>query len=217
MEVGPHAEVNEAQDRLAGRSDKSRTESFSDGVLSVFITLMVLDLRPPESEPGGLLSALVKQWPAYLAYLSSYLYIAVIWLNHKAAFKRIRVIDHGLHWANVGVLFATALLPFATAIVAEALRRDDPADARTAVALYALVGALQCACWLRFYHYLSRHPELIAKGVEAGFFDRERTRAWGGIVIYLVAGALGHQVAPLLAMGIFLVVPVFLDLTHEGL
>src|SRR5690349_14228420 len=141
MAAETHADVSDAQDRQAGRSDKARTESFSDGVLSVFITLMVLDLRPPESGPGGLLSTLLRQWPAYLAYLSSYLYIAVIWLNHKAAFKRIRVIDHGLHWANVGVLFAAALLPFATATVAEALRRDDPADARTAIALYALVGA----------------------------------------------------------------------------
>lgn len=210
--------MNETQeDRLAGRSDKGRTESFSDGVLSVFITLMVLDLRPPEAEPGGLLAALIKQWPAYLAYLSSYLYIAVIWLNHKAAFKRIRVIDHGLHWANVGMLFATALLPFATAILAGALRRDDPTDVRTAVALYALVGSLLCASWLRLYHYLSQHPELIAQGYEARFFARERRRAAGGIAIYIVAGALGYQVAPLLAMGIFLAVPVFLDLTHEGL
>lgn len=217
MSAGDDADPTKAQDHLAAHSDTSRTESFSDGVFSVFITLMVLNLHPPEFEPGGLLAALVRQWPAYLAYLTSYLYIAVIWLNHKAVFKRIRAMDHGLHWANVGVLFATALLPFATALVADALWHDNAADTRTAVALYALVGALLCMGWLWFYHYLSRHPELLAQGVELRYFARERTRALGGIVLYFIAGALGYQVAPLLAMLIFLILPIFFALTHEGL
>lgn len=53
--------------------------------------------------------------------MSPYLYVAVIWLNHKATFKRIHGIDRGLHWANIGILFTTALLPLSTAVIAHAV------------------------------------------------------------------------------------------------
>ncbi|WP_308195000.1 TMEM175 family protein [Paenarthrobacter sp. AR 02] len=51
-----------------------------------------------------MLAALLGQWPTYLAYAASYLYLAVIWLNHKSAFTRIREMDIGLHWSNLGIL-----------------------------------------------------------------------------------------------------------------
>jgi uncharacterized membrane protein len=120
--------------------------------------LLILDLHPPHGQPGQLLSGLLQQWPTYLAYAASYLYVAVVWLNHKAAFARIRVMDRGLHWANLGVLATTALLPFPTSVVAGAIENGNRTDARVAVALYALIGALLCASWWLFFHYLARHP-----------------------------------------------------------
>jgi hypothetical protein len=83
------------------------------------------------------------------------------------------------------------LLPFPTAVVADAIQDGNPVDERTAVGLYALVGALLCVSWLVFFHYLSRHPELIAEGVVEGFFPRERIRAWAGIALYAAAGCSG--------------------------
>jgi uncharacterized membrane protein len=157
--------MDESQVRTFRRSGTGRAEAFSDAVLAIVITLLVLDLHPPEGEPGRLLSGLLQQWPTYLAYVTSYLYIAVVCLNHKAAFKRIRSIDWGLHWANLGVLFTTALLPFSTAVIADAVQKGHPADVRTAVGLYALIGALLCASWLVFFHYLSRHPQLVEEDV----------------------------------------------------
>ena len=93
----------------SGQADTGRAEAFSDGVIAIIITLLVLDLRPPGGEPGGLLRGLLRQWPTYLAYVTSYVYVGVVWLNHKAMFRRIRSIDRGLHWANFGILFTTAL------------------------------------------------------------------------------------------------------------
>jgi uncharacterized membrane protein len=199
------------------RSDTRRTEAFSDGVFAIVITLLVLDLRPPAVPPGRLLSGLIQQWPAYLAYVTSYIYVAVVWLNHKAAFKRVGHVDRGLHWANLAVLFTTALLPFPTAVVARAVQEKNPADVRTAVGLYALVGAALCAAWLVFFHRLSARPILLAEGVEPEFFAKERVRAWAGIALYVIAGVLGVLVAPPLALAIFLGVPVFYGLTSGGL
>jgi uncharacterized membrane protein len=103
------------------RSDAGRTEAFSDGVLAIVITLLVLDLRVPRARPGHLLAGLLAQWPSYAAYVASYLYVAVVWLNHRATFQRVGTADRGLHWANFFVLFATALLPFPTIVLSDAL------------------------------------------------------------------------------------------------
>lgn len=82
------------------RSDTARAKAVSDGVLAIVITLLVLHLKPPPIASSGLLAQLLNQWPTYLAYVASYLYIAVVWLNHKAAFQRIKAMTRGLHWAT---------------------------------------------------------------------------------------------------------------------
>jgi uncharacterized membrane protein len=212
-------------DLLAGRpddweeewSDTTRALAFSDGVFAIIITLLVLDLHLPRVPAGRLLAGLLGQWPAYLAYLASYAYVAVIWLNHKHAFLRIRAMDRGLHWANLGLLFWTALLPFPTAVLSAALTRGNPADERTAVAFYALIGALLCGSFLTLFRYLSHHPRLLHRHVDPDFYHDEATRAWAGILGYAVAGFLGHQVAPEIAVAIFLALPIFYALTSHGL
>ncbi|MFB4351895.1 TMEM175 family protein [Microbacterium sp. LS_15] len=189
---------------------------FSDAIIAIVITLLVLDLRPPDAEPGELLPALLSEWPTYLAYAGSYVYLAVIWLNHKAAFTRIREMDRGLQWANLGILATLALVPWPTAVIAETARSGNLTDERVAVALYSLVGALLCSSWLVFFHYLARHPELTREEVDDSYFAYERPRALVGIVLYLVAGAVGVLVHPLIASAVFLILPVFYGLTSHG-
>lgn len=190
--------------------------AFSDAVIAIVITLLVLNLRPPEAEPGGLLAALLAEWPAYLAYAASYTYLAVIWLNHKAAFSRIREMDRGLQWANLGILATLALVPWPTAVIAETARTGDLADERVAVGLYAIVGALLCLSWLVFFSYLARHPDLTKEEVDDSFFARERPRALIGVVLYLAAGAAGVLIHPLVASVIFLLLPAFYGFTSHG-
>ena len=197
-------------------SDTVRAEGFSDAVLAIIITLLVLDLFPIEHERGQLLDSLLRQWPTYLAYVMSYLYVGVVWLNHKAAFRRIDRADPGVHWLNLFVLFTTAWLPFPTAILADALQEQDLADERVAIALYALFGALLCISWWAFFQYLARHPELLAKGVDAGFFRRERTRAWIGLICYVLAPIFGLVFIPI-ALVIFLALPIYFAVTSHGL
>ncbi|MEU7774180.1 TMEM175 family protein [Micromonospora taraxaci] len=162
--------------------------AFSDAIFAIIITLLVLDLRVPDVPPGRLLSGLLEQWPSYAAYLASYSYVAVVWLNHKAAFNRIQQVDRGLHWMNLFVLFSTALLPFPTAVVSDALQEHNSADQRVAVAFYALIGALLCATFLAFYHYLAKNPDLLKDQAKGGFFPVERFRALAGFVLYVLGG-----------------------------
>lgn len=191
-------------------------EAFSDGVLAIAITLLIIEVRTPEHGPGELVPALLRQWPAYLGYLTSFVYIAVIWLNHHAAFKRIRFIDRRLHIANLAVLCTTALLPFPTAVLSDTLQAANPVDQRGAVALYAAVAALLTASWTAFFHVLTAHPELIEEDVPPDFFRDDRFRAFLGVALYALAGALGYFVAPAVALVIFLALPAFYGATADG-
>ncbi|MEU8327828.1 TMEM175 family protein [Micromonospora sp. NPDC048839] len=191
--------------------------AFSDAIFAIIITLLVLDLRIPDVPPGRLLFGLLDQWPSYVAYLASYAYVAVVWLNHKAAFNRIREADRGLHWVNLLVLFSTALLPFPTIVVSHALQEHNNTDQRVAIAFYALIGALLCATWLAFYHYLARNPDLLKEQVKDAFFRAERVRAIAGVVLYVLAGLIGYLVAPLVGLVVFLLPPVFYAITSAGL
>lgn len=204
------------QRRDATRADPGRAVAFSDAVIAIVITLLVLDLKPPETEPAGMLAALLEQWPTYLAYAASYVYLAVIWLNHKAAFTRIREMDIGLQWANLGILATLALIPWPTAMIAETASTGNIEDERVAVGLYAIVGALLCLAWLVFFAYLARHPDLTKEHVDDSYFARERPRALIGVLLYLAAGAAGILLHPLVASVIFLLLPVFYGFTSHG-
>ncbi|MGW5559893.1 TMEM175 family protein [Micromonospora sp. NPDC003944] len=198
------------------RRETSRLLSFSDGVFAIVITLLVLDLQPPHVGRGQLLHALVEQWPAYLAYVTSYVNVAVGWLNHRATFNRVESSGKALQWYNLAVLFSTALLPFATSVVSHAMQQGDQADQRAGVALYGLVGVLVSGSWLGLYHYLSRHHDLLDQTVPRRFFPTERTRAAVGILGYAAAVLVGFLLSPLIALVVFLVLPTFYNLTSSG-
>src|SRR5215468_3389895 len=79
------------------RHDVTRVEAFSDGVFAIAITLLVLNIQIPTAEkvgPGGLASALLSQWPVYIAYLSSFITILIIWMSHHNLFRYIVRIDY---------------------------------------------------------------------------------------------------------------------------
>jgi uncharacterized membrane protein len=93
-----------------------RLEAFSDGVIAIIITIMVLELKVPAShEP----SALVAVWPTFLSYLLSFLMVAIYWVNHHALFHFCRAVDNAVLWTNIVFLFCLSLIPFATAYMGE--------------------------------------------------------------------------------------------------
>lgn len=198
-------------------SDTDRLEAFSDGVFAITITLLVFDIVRPEYEPGRLWQKLVAQWPNYLAFLASFFYVGIIWLNHRAVFSRVRYCDRGLHFANLLLLLTSGLIPFPTALLSLALQHDNTSDAVVAVEIYAAIGGAMCLSWLVLLHILAIHPYLQEDYVEPTFFPQERHRALLGVVLYALAGLIGWAFSPSLALLIFLALPVFYGITSEGL
>lgn len=195
--------------------DPVRAIALSDGVFAIIITLLVLDLLLPEGPPDSLLTQLVDRWPSYVAYLSTYLLIGVVWLTHVRIFDGIRRMDDGMQWCNLAVLFATGLLPFPTAVLARAMSSGSVTDVRVAVGFYGAICAMTTLSWLLFVRYMSRHPELLAHTPR--FFRFYGDRAMAGSVLYLTGALLGVIVSPLLALAIFVALPVFYAVTNEGL
>jgi TMEM175 potassium channel family protein len=212
------ARDEEPPSRPVRLSDTQRTESFSDGVFAIAITLLVLNLSTPPHGPGHLLDALLRQWPAYMAYGTSFLFIGVIWFNHHQVFTRIRYVDRGLHVGNLAILVTTAVLPFPTEVVAGAVQEGNVADERVAVAFYALAAALMCASWLLFFLHLHGHPDLVRQNVDAGaYFRWESFRATVGVVLYLAAAVVGWTIRPMAALPVFAFLPAFFWSTSEGI
>jgi len=89
-----------------------RVEAFSDGVIAIIITIMVLELKAPE-EPG--LAHLWRLWPTFLAYVLSFAYVGIYWVNHHRLLSHARCVTNSLVWFNLMLLFALSLIPFATA------------------------------------------------------------------------------------------------------
>ena len=98
------------------RATPGRLGAFSDGVFAVIITIMVLDLRPP---PQATLAALLPLWPAALSYAVSYLFIAIVWVNHHHLLRFAEHATPRLIWVNFAHLFMVSLVPFSTAWVAD--------------------------------------------------------------------------------------------------
>jgi uncharacterized membrane protein len=137
-----------------------RVEAFSDGVMAIAITLLVL----PLGEGGGsdgLAVRLSDQWPLYVSYLLSFINIGTVWLNHHSIFSRIRSVDHGFVLLNLLLLLVVSAFPFPTRVLGESLQADDFADRRAAALLYAgtflFAAAAFCALWL----WASRGRRLI--------------------------------------------------------
>jgi uncharacterized membrane protein len=95
---------------------KSRLEAFSDGVIAVIITIMVLELKVPHgAEPADLLEAA----PTFLSYVLSFVFVAIYWNNHHHMLATVERVNGGMLWANLHLLFWLSLVPFATAWMAE--------------------------------------------------------------------------------------------------
>lgn len=186
---------------------KGRLEAFSDGVLAVAITLLVLDLRVPDPAKGNLGHELAHMWPNYAAYAISFLTIGIIWINHHAALARLREPDHTILVLNLLLLMSVCVLPFATSLFASYLREGHGEHLAAAVyggallVMGVLFVALNRTILISKAHLLI--PELTEER-RAELLRRNVT----GVLPYVLATALAF-VSPYVTLGITAAVAVF--------
>lgn len=180
---------------------KSRVEAFSDGVIAIAITLLVLDIHvPPPGEPGSLAHKLGQQWPSYAAYVVSFLTIGIIWINHTAMLRRLTSVDHAILFRNLLLLMTIAVLPFTTALMAAYLRETE--GETLAAGIYGgsfLVMALAFFCMQQ--HMMRAKASLLYSGMTPAARHAVVRRNAIGLAPYGVATALA-VVSPYLTLAI---------------
>ena len=116
--------------------EKNRLEAFSDGVLAIIITIMVLELKVPE---GHDFAALKSRLPVFLSYVLSFIYVGIYWNNHHHMLHSTKRVTGGILWANLHLLFWLSLFPVTTAWVGESQAEHAPAAVYGFVLLMAAI------------------------------------------------------------------------------
>jgi uncharacterized membrane protein len=165
----------------------NRLESFSDGVIAVAITLLVLDIHVPAlGRHESLVHGLVHNWPHYAAYVVSFMTIGIIWINHHAMITRLRQADHSILILNLVLLLTIAILPFATELMAGFLRADHGQN--LAAGVYAgsfLLMAVAFAMLNR--HILLARAHMLSAEIPLEERRRILARSVSGLAPYLIA------------------------------
>ena len=167
-----------------------RLAAFSDAVFAVIITIMVLELRPPEHPT---FAALLPLWPTALSYLVSYTFIAIVWLNHHHLLRFTEHPTARLIWINFAHLFMISLVPFATAWVASTRLAAVP------VFIYATVFVLVEVAYLQFEHHALAHA--VAEEISHRARQRAKVRSFVAFGLFLTAMLLSLKF-PHLAFGL---------------
>ncbi len=174
---------------------KGRIEAFSDGVLAIIITIMVLELRPPEETD---LAALLPLIPVFASYVLSFIMVGIYWNNHHHLLQAVRHVDGRVLWANIHLLFWLSLVPFATAWMGEHNFAAWP------VAVYGVVMLMAGVA----YFILTR-ALIAAQGKEsalAAAVGRD-SKGLASLVLYAAAVPLA-LIAPWLALGLYVLVAI---------
>ena len=181
---------------VGNRWDTGRTETFSDGVFAIAITLLILDIQVPESAFDHLWRGIAHQWPSYLGYVTSFVTIGGIWLVHHGIFRRLQYANRRVMYVNLVLLMAIAFLPFPTKLLAEAIHNSSAE--RAAVIFYGasllVISLLINALWgaVASDRNLLR-PEVSEKEVNA--IAKEITPNLGFYVVVIVLALLAPKVA----------------------
>jgi uncharacterized membrane protein len=172
---------------------KARLEAFSDGVIAVIITIMVLELKVPR---GAELGDLIELAPVFFSYVLSFVYVAIYWNNHHHMLHTLRRVTGGILWANLHLLFWLSLVPFTTAWMAEHRFAIWPTFTYGLVLLLAAIAYyLLQTCVI----HTQGSDSLLAKAIGADLKGKLSP------VLYVIAMALGF-VATWLALAIYALV-----------
>ncbi|MEU0504526.1 TMEM175 family protein [Nocardia sp. NPDC005998] len=178
--------------------DPARVVAFSDAVIAIAVTLLVLEIRVPE-DTQHLLHGLATLWPSYLAYVITFMLIGQIWVNHHVMFDHIRRVDRVVLFLNTVLLMDIAFLPFAASVLAHAFH--DGHGQRTAVVFHGLTFELAAILFNIIWDYARRNHRLLAATIDP---VGARAIAWRFrlALAWIATGILLGVVLPVLGLAV---------------
>jgi uncharacterized membrane protein len=189
--------------------ETGRIEAFSDGVFAIAITLLVLELKvphlPEQAPVRALGAALLAEWPSYLAFVTSFFAILIMWANHHALFNLIRTVNAPFLYANGFLLFVVTLVPFPTALLAEYFER--PA-APLAAAVYGGTFVVGSAAYNVLWKNAIAGRRLLRSDVTEERIEKITRSYRIGVPAYLVATAAAF-IHPFITVGICIALWMF--------
>ena len=157
--------------------EKNRLEAFTDGVIAVIITIMVLELKAPHDATWP---ALLAQSHVFLSYVLSFVYVGIYWNNHHHMMQATEAVNGMIMWANLFLLFWLSLIPFVTSWLNEA----EPVPAPLPTALYGVVLLMAALSWVPLSRLL-----ISANGGPDGTLARALGRDWKARISPLIYAA----------------------------
>ena len=176
--------------------EKGRLEAFTDGVIAVIITIMVLELKPPHDSSWH---ALLANWPIMLSYILSFIYVGIYWNNHHHLFHLAEKVNGKVMWTNLFFLFWLSLFPFVTSWLNEA----QPVPSPVPTALYGFVLLMAALTWMPLMYTL-----IECNGGEKSELKKAIRNDWKervSILIYAAAIALAFFI-PIVSCGLYALV-----------
>jgi uncharacterized membrane protein len=189
-------------------SETGRIEAFSDGVFAIATTLLIIEVHVPHGDNLG--HELLRLWPSYLGYLTSFLTVGVMWINHHHLFTLIDRADRTFLLLNTLLLLCIAFVPFPTAVLAQYVRTGD---ARAAAVLYGATLTVTALVFNAVWRYASNDRRLLGPRAPQAEVD-DITRAYTiGPFIYGASGVLAFaspkaSAAAYLAIAVFFALPL---------
>ncbi|MGW5663563.1 TMEM175 family protein [Streptomyces sp. NPDC003758] len=190
----------------------ARVAAFSDGVVAIAVTLLVLEIRPPH-DTGHLLRGLVTLWPSYLAYSVTFMLIGQVWVNHHVMFDHIRSADRVVLFLNTVLLMDIAFLPFAASVLADAFH--DGRGQRVAVVLHGAAFEFAAVLFNVIWWYARRDRRLLAVTIDSAGV-RAISRRFRLALVWLGAGTLLGALIPVLGMAVIAAFIPYYWLPIEG-
>jgi uncharacterized membrane protein len=178
--------------------DPARLVFFSDAVFAIAVTLLVLDIHPPD-DTRHLLHGLAALWPSYLAYAITFLLIGQVWANHHVMFDHIRSADRTVLFLNTLLLMDIAFLPFAAAVLSAAFRTGH--GQRTAVVFHGLAFEVAAILFNLIWDYARRGQRLLGRTIDAVGASAV-SRRFRLALVWIATGTLLGALVPVLGMAV---------------
>jgi uncharacterized membrane protein len=193
--------ASEDQPHIPGQGSTRRIEALGDGVFSIVMTLIVLEVHVPEASSADLAAALLKMAPTLIPYALTFLTLGMLWFGNRTQSEQLRAADHPLVWLNLLFLGLVALIPFSSALLSR-----YPTD-RLALVIYGVHLVAASLAHAISWVYATYRADLVRPEITQRYLHYSRIATFMPAIGYAIATTIGALI-PSIALIAFLLVPL---------